>query len=129
MPANDSASGDINADGLPETVLIVEDDDLVATNTRLTLLDLGVRKVEIACTVAEAMQAIDEAGFDLVVIDLVLGAESGLTVAERCFADNIPIIFATGYGNLSLPKQYGGSLLLRKPYTIEQMERALERRH
>lgn len=128
MARYDSDSGDIYAGGPPETVLIVEDDSLVAENTRLTLLELGVREVGVAATVGEAMLAMDNMAFDLAVIDLVLGEESGLTVAERCFADKIPVIFATGYGNLSLPKQFGGSLLLRKPYTLEQMEQALESR-
>lgn len=113
---------------VPATVLIVEDDAMIAAQTEFMLLDLGASDIHKAATVEEAMQAMDARRFDLAVLDLVLGEESGLTVAERCFAENVPVVFATGFGHLQLPKAYGSVRLLRKPYTLADMERAVEAR-
>lgn len=109
----------------PNNVLLVEDNALVSLAVMAMLEDLGVSQITLAKSVSEATSAIDENDFNLALLDLQLGAENGLVVADYCAAKNIPIIFSTGYGDLILPVTFSSEQLLMKPYTIVDLQRAL----
>ena len=83
---------------LPDDVLLVEDNTIIALDTEETLLKLGVKTVRIASGVADALKAIEERAPDFALLDVNLGAETSSEVAEVLAQRNIKFAFATGYG-------------------------------
>lgn len=79
------------------TVLVVEDEPLVAFDNEHALAQAGYR---VAATVDDhdhAVRVIDEGGVDLVVADVALhGDKSGIDVARHAAALGLPVLFVTG---------------------------------
>ena len=104
-------------------VLVVED-DVDALASTLELLEFlghwatGVKSAE------GALNRFLEGAFDILMIDVGLPALSGCELAERLQARaRMPVIFATGR---QAPEQsMPGTIWLRKPYLVEQLEEAL----
>ena len=104
------------------TILAVDDDPLVLTNTVAMLEDLGHR-----CLVAEsAEQASDildkQDGIDLVITDQVMPHMTGLQLARminRRWPD-LPVMLATGYAELE-PEVVGSLPRLAKPFTQAEL--------
>ena len=115
----------IHAQSVPAHVLVVEDNSLIATQLAMMLEDMGVDDVRLASTVGEAVAALKAHNFDLAILDLQLGDENGLAVAEHCTAADIPVIFSTGFGAELLPVIGASEQLLKKPYSMQDLERAI----
>src|SRR5690348_16116387 len=83
-------------------ILVVEDEALVALLVEDALLDEGAQIVGPAATVSDALRLIDEAKvdgrIDAAVLDLNLGGETALPVADRLAALGVPFLIASGYG-------------------------------
>ncbi|ODT85621.1 MAG: hypothetical protein ABS86_06075 [Sphingobium sp. SCN 64-10] len=108
----------------PSLVLLVEDSPIIAMNTEALLLELEVGGVRTAANVAEALALIEAERFDLAILDLHLGDEDSLPVAERLVALAVPIVFATGFGeDLSPASAWGTAHVLKKPYGFNDLER------
>ncbi len=105
--------------------LLVEDEALIALTTTDMLEGLGAAEVRVASTVADACAALDSAPFDLAVIDVKLGAENGLVVAEAARAAGVPHLFTTGYGSASLSEDRSAPVLA-KPYTLADLAAAIK---
>ena len=110
---------------VPEHVLVVEDNPLLSAHLAAMLQDIGVEMVREVATVAEASAAVREKIFDLVILDLQLGNDNGLVIAEQCAAERVPVILSTGYGDVLLPVTYSTEQLLRKPYSMKDLERSI----
>ena len=67
---------------LPDDVLLVEDNMIIALDTEETMLKLGVKTVRIASGVADALKAIEERAPDFALLDVNLGAETSFEIAE-----------------------------------------------
>lgn len=85
------------------TLLIVEDEMLIAENLKYTLEDLGFAVSGIACNAGEAADALTRQQPDLVLLDINLGtrspANTGLALAQQLNQDHIPFIFLTAYSD------------------------------
>jgi len=110
---------------VPSLVLLVEDDAIIALTTQMLLEEIGVEEVRVAGSVADALVHVAETRFDLAVLDLNLGKETSLPVAEQLFAQFVPVIFATGYGDIGLPEAYRSARILSKPYRLDDLRRAI----
>ncbi|WP_434557285.1 PAS domain S-box protein [Pseudomonas sp. Z4-20] len=80
-------------------VLVVDDDSLVLTSTRLMIEDLGHR-VHCAPSGAQALELYERnQGIDLVITDMAMPQMDGAQLAKllRMRQPNLPIILATGY--------------------------------
>ncbi|NWK98649.1 response regulator [Sphingobium lactosutens] len=79
------------------TVLVVEDEPLVAFDNEHALEQAGYR---IAATVDDhdhAVRVMDEGGVDLVIADVALhGKKSGIDVARHAARQGLPVLFVTG---------------------------------
>jgi len=79
------------------TVLVVEDEPLVAFDNEHALAQAGYR---IAATVDEydhAVRVMDEGGVDLVIADIGLhGERNGIDVARHAADRGLPVLFVTG---------------------------------
>jgi len=92
-------------------------------NTEELLRELGVRDVRVAASVAQAQALLDEARFDMALLDLKLGDETSLPIALRLAEDGVPIIFVTGFGEeIDLPESLRGTRVLKKPYNFNDLD-------
>ena len=91
------------------SLLVVEDEALIAENLRLTLEDLGYAVLATCYTFAEAERAFEQYEPDLVLLDINLGsldlARSGLTLGQRLSAAGRPFIFLTAYNDFDTIRQ------------------------
>jgi signal transduction histidine kinase len=112
----------------PATILLVDDDVLIAGSTVALLEDLGHRVVE-AHSGPEAL-AILEDGLtpDLVITDHAMPGMSGMDLALRLKSQNprLPVLLATGYAELSA-EQSLDLPRLAKPYTQKQLSWEISR--
>lgn len=109
-----------------KTILVVDDDPLIAMSTVDLLEDLGHIVIE-ANSGAEALEHVESGkGIDLVITDYSMPKMNGgqLAAAIRGKHPDLPILLATGYAELppgadiDLPR-------LSKPYNQQQLEREI----
>ncbi|KTF69571.1 HWE histidine kinase domain-containing protein [Sphingomonas sp. HT-1] len=108
-------------------VLLVEDSLIIAMDAEDILARLGAERVVTVASISAAMEEIDAGTFDVAILDVNLGAETSLPIADRLRAEGMPYAFATGYGEqLQLGEEHAGVPVLQKPYTAVNMGRMLE---
>src|SRR4030081_1749430 len=94
---------------LPNDVLIVEDDPIIALDFEDTILGFGVKTVRTAASVAKALEMIADRAPDFALLDVGLVPEKGFAIAERLNELKIPFVFVTGYGaDVRLPPAFRG---------------------
>jgi CheY-like chemotaxis protein len=109
------------------SILIVEDEPLIAMMLEDFLDSLGHNVVGTADCVADALARIDEGGFDVAIIDVHLKhGENVWPVADRLTAEGKPFILATGGHIEPPPAEHADAPVLAKPYTIDAITPALE---
>ena len=83
------------------TLLIVEDDGILAANLEILLTGLGYRVLGPVATGEEAIALLNEQPADLVLMDIELaGALNGIETAEALNRDlDLPIVFLTGFSH------------------------------
>jgi CheY-like chemotaxis protein len=108
------------------SILIVEDEPLIAMMLEDFLDSLGHRIVGTADSVADAMRHVEQGDFDVAIIDVHLrGGEMAWPLADALNARGLPFVVATG-GNIEPPPaRHAKAPLLAKPYTIDAIEPAL----
>jgi len=107
------------------SILIVEDEPLIAMMLEDFLDSLG-HKVAATCeTVADALARVGQGGFDIAIIDVNLNGEQVWPVADQLAARGVPYILATG-GHIEPPPALHASVpVLSKPFTLDAIEPAL----
>jgi light-regulated signal transduction histidine kinase (bacteriophytochrome)/CheY-like chemotaxis protein len=111
---------------ISDTALIVEDNLIIAMAAEVILLDLGARHVDTAASVDQALRAIERTRPSFALLDLNLGSENSIRVAEKLKEIGVPFIFATGYGERApIPVDLASAPVVQKPYTLEVVEHAL----
>jgi CheY-like chemotaxis protein len=116
-------------DLIPENVLIVEDDLLIALDFEDMMISLGAKTVRTAATVARALEMITDRAPDFALLDVGLIRENSFAIAERLDALEVPFIFVTGYGaNGAFPPAFAGKPILSKPCSTEALRAVLRRR-
>jgi light-regulated signal transduction histidine kinase (bacteriophytochrome)/CheY-like chemotaxis protein len=109
-------------------VLLVEDSLIIAMDAEDILAGYGASRVTTAASVAAALEEIDRQDFALAVLDVNLGTETSLPIAEALKAHGIRFVFATGYGEqLKLPATLADVPVLQKPYTTANLGQAVAR--
>ena len=116
------------SDGMPDDVLIVEDDPIIALDFEDTILGFGSKKVRTAGSVAAALRMIADRAPDFALLDVSLVHENSFAVAERLEALKIPYVFVTGYAaDVALPDAFADRPRLPKPFSSEELEAVLKR--
>jgi DNA-binding response OmpR family regulator len=109
------------------SVLIVEDEPLIAMMLEDFLDSLGHRVVATCDSVDDALGWADNGGFDIAIIDVRLrDGKSVWPVADRLAEKGTPFIVATGGHVEPPPVQHADAPVLSKPYTIDSIEPAIE---
>ena len=113
---------------VPDDVLLVEDDPIIALDFEDTILGLGVKTVRTAASVAKALQLIADRPPQFALLDVGLVREKSFAIAERLDALKIPFVFVTGYdAAISIPAPFSDRPRLPKPCSTEALEAALPR--
>jgi len=116
-----------SCDGMPNDVLIVEDDPIIALDFEDTVLGFGVKTVRTAANVAKALDMIADRPPDFALPDVSLIREKSFAVAERLEALKIPFAFVTGYGaDARLPAAFAAKPRLPKPYSTDALQALLK---
>jgi DNA-binding NtrC family response regulator len=113
---------------VPDDVLLVEDDPIIALDFEDTILALGVKTVRTAANVATALRLIADRPPQFALLDVGLVREKSFAIAERLDALKIPFVFVTGYdAAISIPAPFSDRPRLPKPCSTEALEEALRR--
>lgn len=106
-------------------VLLVEDEPLIAIDAEDTLRQMGVQTVVWARNLAEALAALGGDAFHAALLDLRLGSETSIPLAERLAAGNVPFGFLTGLGDHAIPPAFKDRPMVAKPFTSQQLAELL----
>ena len=108
-------------------VLLVEDSLIIALDAEDIVTRLGAETISTAATAEGALDSIDSHPPTIAMLDINLGDRNSYPVADRLAELNIPFLFATGYGEqANLPKNHRGRMVVQKPYTLENVARAMD---
>jgi len=115
------------------SVLLLEDEYLIALDVEQILQGLGVGKIQTVNTLEEAARASAAGDIDVAVLDLNINGRMSFELAETLRRQGIPVVFATGYEMRSRnAPEIPDAIYLTKPYTGEAlrdgMTAALEKR-
>jgi len=109
------------------SVLIVEDEPLIAMMLEDFLLSLGHEVAGICESVAEALARVEQGGFDVAIVDVHLkNGEQVWPVADRLAEKGIPFAFATGGHIERPPVRHEAAPVLAKPFTIDAVDPVLQ---
>jgi CheY-like chemotaxis protein len=113
---------DILSDRLPDDVLIVEDDPIIALGFEDTIVGFGVSVVRTAASVSQALKMIEERAPEFALLDVALVREMSFEIAERLDALAIPFAFVTGYSaDVKVPVAFTERPRLPKPCTADAL--------
>lgn len=107
------------------SVLILEDEPLVAFALEDMLFDLGSKDVQLATTIAEALCYLDGRTPSFAVLDVNIRGERSYGVAGELSRRGVPFIFATGYGDAEHPEMMKSVPTITKPYSLDDLRSAL----
>lgn len=110
----------------PRSILIVEDEPLIAMMLEDFIDSLGYDVFGTCDTVGEALDAAQKGGFDLAILDVNLKGESVWPVASQLADKAIPFVIATGGHVDPPPPEFASVPLIEKPYTIERVGPVIE---
>lgn len=108
-------------------VLLVEDSLIIALDAEDILARLGAGTVSTSATVDGALDLLETARPGIAMLDINLGDRNSFAIADRLLALGVPFLFATGYGEQAqLPADHGDRMVVQKPYTLENVARAMD---
>ena len=108
-------------------ILVIEDSPVVGPFTADILDDLGCEVVGPAPNIATARELIEEQDFDAALVDVHIRGERVFGLCEMLEAKGVPFILTSGYADWQMPEKLRDRPRLQKPYTIGQVQEALNR--
>jgi PAS domain S-box-containing protein len=116
-----------HTNGKGRRILVVEDEGLIALQLQSDLEDAGHRVIGPARSLAQGLLLAEQEDIDAALVDVTLGAESSIPIANRLLARSVPFAFATGYADSTmLPEHLRGIPRLNKPYAPTDIRRIVE---
>jgi DNA-binding response OmpR family regulator len=98
------------------TVLVVEDEALIAFLIEDMLKDAGFGEVIHAGSIRQAFATLEKTHPDVAVLDLNLAGEPAYPVAERLQSLGVPFAFASGYGTTGVSGAWAQTPVIQKPF-------------
>ncbi len=107
--------------------LILEDNLMVSLDAAMLLREAGATDVYTCNSVESALNALDQGEISFALLDVDLGSERSLAVAEQVWNDGIPAALATGYGsNPKILADFPPLPVIRKPYSFADLRKTLQ---
>lgn len=108
---------DMQTNCLSGTVLLVEDEAIIALGTKIMLEGLGADRVLLAGTVAEAMMIAEDNVLTFAMLDIILDQGTCEPIAQLLKLKKVPFVFATGMSDdLPFSAAFPAVPILTKPY-------------
>jgi two-component SAPR family response regulator len=107
-------------------VLVVEDETLISMLFEDILAELDCEVVGPALNIRQATELAQRAEIDAAVLDVNLAGDPIFPVAEILALRGVPLVFSSGYGANGLPERWQHEQTLPKPFTTDEVARALE---
>jgi CheY-like chemotaxis protein len=108
-------------------ILVVEDEFVMALDLSDMLEELGGVVVGPVGRLAQGLALAESEELAGAILDVNLGSGSSFALADRLLANDIPVIFATGYEAMMLPDRFAGLPRLTKPFSALEIERTFRR--
>jgi CheY-like chemotaxis protein len=108
------------------SVLIVEDEPLIAMMLEDFLVSLGHEVAGICESVEEALERVEQGGFDVAIVDVHLKDAHVWPVADRLAAKGIPFALSTGGHIEPPPPEHADAPILSKPFTLDSLGPVLD---
>ena len=108
------------------SILIVEDESLIAMMLEDFIDSLGYQVAGTEDTVEGALALAEQGGFDLAILDVHLNGKSCWPVADALADRDIPFILATGGHTEEPPARHAAAPILSKPFTLNGIEQAID---
>jgi CheY-like chemotaxis protein len=106
-------------------ILLVEDNSIISSMLVDELVEFGCSVVGPTRTLAEAATFASTSALDGALLDIELGLDSALPVAQILCARHIPFAFMTG--DVETPEGVFRDVpTLEKPFTVAELRRALQ---
>lgn len=99
----------------PCRILVVEDEPVLAMLLQDALRDMGC-EVVVAHAVSQARQLAEIEDVACGFLDIKIGNDTVVPVADALSQRNIPFVFSSNYGRELLPQRYRNHIMLPKPY-------------
>jgi DNA-binding response OmpR family regulator len=110
-----------------KTLMIVEDETLVAITLRDVLEDAGYHVLDLTERQQEAVEVARECKPDLALVNIRLaGRDDGIALAERLKELNIPVLFISGQVSRARTAQTVAIGSMPKPYSAADMVIAVD---
>jgi signal transduction histidine kinase/ActR/RegA family two-component response regulator len=108
-------------------ILVVEDDPRVLNATLGALEELGHRPQGCSEPAQAAQRLAGMPGLDLIVTDVLMPGETGPEMIARLDGElaGVAVLFVTGYAGEADAGMFRGRTVLRKPFTISALARAV----
>ena len=106
---------------MPNRILIVEDDALIAMTLAQDLEDAGFEIAGPCLNVPQALHTLQERKIDAAVLDLQLGATTSAEIAMTLKTAQIPFVVASGYADDALEPPFDGATTLNKPVQLAEL--------
>jgi CheY-like chemotaxis protein len=106
------------------SILVVEDEALIAMMLQDELESLGIHVVGPVSNLASAIYVAQTAELDAALLDLNINDDYATEVADILRARGVPFLFATGYKRPEDPR-YRDVEVLAKPFTRSELRAAL----
>jgi len=111
---------------VPNDVLVIEDNLIIALDTEDMLRKAGVKTVRVASGVGEALRLIEQQLPEFSLLDVNLGEETSFEIAEKLAERASPFAFTSGYGEpVAFPEKFSHIQRLRKPYSFNSLRALL----
>jgi len=111
---------------VPRSILIVEDEPLIAMMLEDFLESLGHSVAGTCDSVESALKQVESGGFDLAILDVNLKGENVWPVASRLRQQNVPFVIATGGHVDPPPPEFNNAPVIEKPYTVDRVTPAID---
>ena len=108
------------------TILIVEDEPLIAMMLEDFLESMGHNIHGTCDTVATALEEANKGGFDLAILDVNLKGESVWPVATALRNRGTPFVLASGGHVEPPPPEFVNAPMIEKPFTIDRVTPIIE---
>ena len=99
-------------------ILVVEDHPALARFITVTLESAGWSVIGPAADHSSAMEAAQQRGFDVAIVDRILQGEEAFAIADMLVEHGMKCLLISGYPRSTLPERLRGLPYLEKPFTM-----------
>jgi len=107
-------------------ILIIEDHAALAHCIAEALQDFGCVIVGHVADLMSALQAVQQGGFDVAVLDWTLRGEEASPVADALLDRGCPFLVISGHRRSTMPRRVQHAPFLQKPFTMCALNSAVK---